>query len=152
MQISKSHWYDNYTKQMDKEKKLKTGGFFSHKTIDFQGWTPNLTNEQRASISKRVALVARHCKWWQLVEERLQQRLQSGGWRVRGIKQVEDLRTGWTKLTHWGNGNTAETKRLRMAGKNFICNVALYSINIMSFFSQFILPLCLYYSLNNLLL
>jgi len=34
------------------------------------------------------------------MEEGLQQWLKSGGRRIRGVKEVEDLRTGWMKLAH----------------------------------------------------
>ncbi|TNN66073.1 hypothetical protein EYF80_023701 [Liparis tanakae] len=53
--------------------------------IDFQGRIRLPTYEHRASVSERVALVARHGVWRQLVEERLQQGLQSGGGRVRRV-------------------------------------------------------------------
>lgn len=69
--------------------------------IDFQGQTvPHPTDEGGASVSERVALVARHRERGQLVEEGLQQRLQPGGRRVRGVEQVEDLRAGRTQVAH----------------------------------------------------
>ena len=58
------------------------------------------TDEHGAAVAQGVALVAGHGERWQLVEERLQQRLQSGGRRVRGVEEVEDLRAGRMELTH----------------------------------------------------
>lgn len=67
---------------------------------------PPPTYECGAPVSQRVTLVAGNAEGRQFVEKGLQQGLQSGGWGVGRVKQVENLGAGWMELIHWGSENT----------------------------------------------
>lgn len=67
-----------------------------------QGPPAPLTQQRGAAVPQRVALVAGDAERRQGVESPLQQRLQAGGGRVRGVEEVVDLLAGRPQLENWG--------------------------------------------------
>lgn len=61
-----------------------------------------LTQQRRAPVPQRVALVAGDAEGRQGVESPLQQGLQTGGRWVRGVEQVVHLLAGRPQLENWG--------------------------------------------------
>lgn len=62
------------------------------------------------AVAQGEALVAGDAERRQQVEPLVQERLQAGGGRVGGVKQVVELLTGRTQRRHWGGVRGQEVK------------------------------------------
>ena len=74
-----------------------------------------LTQQRRAAVPQRVALVAGDAERRQGVESPLQQRLQARGRRVGGVEQVVDLLAGGPQLENWGLERGGQSQSLELA-------------------------------------